>query len=737
MMPTFELQPLVSCIMPTHNRRQWVPRSIACFLAQDYEDCELIILDDGADNVRDLVPENPRIRYHRLDRRLSVGAKRNVACELARGDLIAHWDDDDWYPSWRLSRQTMSLTHSPAELCGTSHIYYINHAGRKAFRYVYRGRPWVGGNTFMYRRSLWQRNHFPDLQVGEDFRFLSVPNADKILDLKDARLCVASLHESNTGSKHISGTFWQEVRLEEVQQLLDPSTPAPAEEGNVIPAQIVSDHSCTHYGYKTARESDLSLPEFVAFNFGQDLPHMRRWELPWSLFAAQLGNTMGVLDCTINPVTFPERIARLYPHVQYRHVSPVQNGAFRLPFGVPDAGFDRVFCINTLEHLLRDQREALVAELARKLKPGGLLLLTSDYYFDSSWNSPAFLNAGVMRPDCTEFFGGWNKITIRDWNALCQSHGLLSVDTESVEDPQESDLGCYLNPAPHAHATIAGVFSKGPATRNPAKRVLLALLTWNTCDVSLASLRAYLKEAQMLCRLGCEPCLCVCDNGSTDGTQAALQELDRQIEFPHKFILNRENRGNSVARNQIIEYMLECCADYVLFMDGDIEVVPFSSFAMLRYMENSGGQLGCIGADSWGQSPDPLRVSPCLYSLDGMRLEDLNLVAWTQYGMFRRAVFERGIRFDERGPFEGPGWGFEDNDLAFQMDVEGFRNQRFFGMTYLHRAARSSVRIMRQIGLDPHAIFERRRQYVINKWASVVPINDGPLVLVRRAVIQV
>jgi hypothetical protein len=55
---------------------------------------------------------------------------------------------------------------------------------------------------------------------------------------------------------------------------------------------------------------------------------------------------------------------------------------------------------------------------------------------------------------------------------------------------------------------------------------------------------------------------------------------------------------------------------------------------------------------------------------------------------------------------------------------------------YLHRAARSSVRILRQVGLDPNALYQRRKQYVIDKWASVSPINTGPLALVRQAYMQ-
>src|SRR5439155_19473287 len=129
--------------------------------------------------------------------------------------------------------------------------------------------------------------------------------------------------------------------------------------------------------------------------------------------------------------------------------------------------------------------------------------------------------------------------------------------------------------------------------------------------------------------------LCVWDNGSTDGTVDALRAFQSEIDVPYKLILNSENRRNSIARNQIIDYMLECGADYLVFMDGDIEIVPFSSFAMLRYMENNGARLGCIGADSYGQSPYRNRATPFLYTIDGAQLETTNLIAWTQYGLFR------------------------------------------------------------------------------------------------------
>ncbi len=727
--------------MPTYNRRAFVPQAIEYFLRQEYANKELVIVDDGTDPVNDLVPGDERIRYIRLQTKVTVGAKRNLACEQARGSIIVHWDDDDWHAPHRLSYQVEALLREGTELCGTHTLFFYDPENGRAWQYVYANgqRTWLVGGTLCYTRAFWESNRFTNINVGEDARFVWSARSGRMTKLADATFYVGIVHKHNVSPKKTNGSYWRPYPVEEIRQLLgdDWDFYQPKQAGTSDNLRPVSKDLAIHGERNVsmitvAREADLALPEYAAFNDKQALPWMRRWELPFALVQSRLANTMSVLDCTINPAGFQERLQRLYPHTLYRHWSPIQNGQFVLPFGVPDASFDRVICVNTLEHLLKPQRESLIASMARKLKRGGLLVLTSDYYFDSFWEQPAFLKAGVMRADRQDIFNGWNKITLQDWLDLCKQHDMHPM-AELIEEPREDDPGLYRNVQPYPHACIGGVFYKSERPDLPAgKKIVLALLTWNTCQVSMESVQAYMREAHMLQRMGQEPFLCVCDNGSSDGTADALRALEGEIDIPHKFIFNSKNLGSSIARNQIIDYLLECSADYLLFMDGDIEVVPFSSFAMLRYMENSGHRLGCIGADSGGQTPQRERASAYLYSIDGCTLETTNLVAWTQYGMFRRAIFEDGSRFDETEPFDRAGWGFEDNDLAFQMEMKGYLNQRFFGMTYLHRNARSSIRIMREQGIDASSHYTRRRQYVIEKWASVPHINSGPLVYLRR-----
>jgi glycosyltransferase involved in cell wall biosynthesis len=201
--------PLISAIMPTRDRPAFVMQAIRCFLAQDYPRLELIVVDDGASPIAPLLPLDPRVRYFRRPAGETIGAKRNFACEQAAGDLIAHVDDDDWYPPERLSRQARALAAPGAMVCGTSALTFLDPAADRAWLYAYPRPGWVAGATLMYRRAYWQRRRFAPLQVGEDWRFLeALRQPAELADLADPGLCVATVHGGNTSRKTVDDPLW-------------------------------------------------------------------------------------------------------------------------------------------------------------------------------------------------------------------------------------------------------------------------------------------------------------------------------------------------------------------------------------------------------------------------------------------------------------------------------------------------------------------------------------------------
>ncbi len=212
--------PLVTCIMPTADRRRFVPGAIADFLAQTYPHRELLILDDGREPIDDLVPpDDPRIRLMRLPQRLNVGAKRNLACREARGELIAHWDDDDWYAPARLQRQVDTLDDPAIELCGIGELLYYHLEKREAWEYRRtQGRMWL--SMLCYRRRLWERHRFPEIEQGSDTRFLWSMPPSSMRAMAGGALQVCTIHGKNVSPKWTGGREWRRVDVGRIREAM-------------------------------------------------------------------------------------------------------------------------------------------------------------------------------------------------------------------------------------------------------------------------------------------------------------------------------------------------------------------------------------------------------------------------------------------------------------------------------------------------------------------------------------
>ena len=214
--------PLVSCVMPTFDRRSFVPQAVAYFLRQDYPAKELIVVDDGPEPVSDLLPADPRIRYHRLDVRTVLGAKRNLACDLACGSIIVHWDDDDWASPERVSVQVATLNKGDADICGVGSLLYYDPASSSAWRFTWPDghRPWAAGPSLCFPKELWSRSPFPDVAIGEDTRFVFNPAVRRVADVRAAGCIVGIIHRRNTAPKSVRGVHWNARPVREVEDLL-------------------------------------------------------------------------------------------------------------------------------------------------------------------------------------------------------------------------------------------------------------------------------------------------------------------------------------------------------------------------------------------------------------------------------------------------------------------------------------------------------------------------------------
>jgi len=88
-----------SVIIPLYNKAPHIKKTIKSGLSQNYEDFEIIVVDDGSlDDGGDIVANinDPRVRLVRQEN-AGVSVARNKGIELSKGEYIAFLDADDWW----------------------------------------------------------------------------------------------------------------------------------------------------------------------------------------------------------------------------------------------------------------------------------------------------------------------------------------------------------------------------------------------------------------------------------------------------------------------------------------------------------------------------------------------------------------------------------------------------------------------------------------------------------------
>ncbi len=119
--PEFEPQ-LVSVIIPTYNRANYIKRTIESVIEQHYRPIELIVVDDGStDLTKDVVSDlnkrcwdDAEISLHYLfQKRSGAAAARNKAFCISRGEFIQVIDSDDLLSANKLKNQVTALGNNP------------------------------------------------------------------------------------------------------------------------------------------------------------------------------------------------------------------------------------------------------------------------------------------------------------------------------------------------------------------------------------------------------------------------------------------------------------------------------------------------------------------------------------------------------------------------------------------------------------------------------------------------
>lgn len=123
---------LVTVIVPTYNRAEYLREAITSVLSQSYEHFELLILDNcSGDHTPDIIKSfsDPRIRYVRHLCNIGGAANWTYGVKLAQGKYLSILGDDDKYQEDFLLRRVQMLSQYPESAAVCSSYSFMNSKG--------------------------------------------------------------------------------------------------------------------------------------------------------------------------------------------------------------------------------------------------------------------------------------------------------------------------------------------------------------------------------------------------------------------------------------------------------------------------------------------------------------------------------------------------------------------------------------------------------------------------------
>lgn len=646
--------PLLTVIIPTYNCARYLPLALQSLFEQDLTAYEVIVVDDGStdDTIRALAPFMGRIRVV-FQQNAGSAAARNRGLALAQGDFVLFLDADDVLLPDKLGRQVACLQKRPSLGYLHSGWQQIDEAGRV----IQAVEPWHNAPNLtltdwlhykpVQLGAILFRRHWLDQVGGLDPTLRQAHDVDLMLRLSLAGCRGDWLKVPTIGYRqHRASTMRRtaQVQAESVRVLLDKFFNLPN-----LPPQVRTDrqqiyyYSCLwlawhlyHSGDAPTAVSHLQQTLTLASEL-TDLPpvytvvdwllHFTRWHTENGHLLTDLHPAWPLWQQAAPQIDAWPQLARLrdwlwpaLPAHSYRHWTAfdlwrIFLSALDWEAGNPDLAAETMmdWWVQVWHHY-RSQAYDQAAEalvVFPDLNQSRLLrLLNFSLMAETDPPSSALLNLL------------WRDI---------QAAGLLLQEA----DWDESDFIAQL-----------------PPIRRPQVSVIVP--TYNNSSFLTATIDSVLTQTYP------DYELIVVDDGSTDGTAAALRPYNGQIRY-----LQQTNQGVSAARNQGLDLAL---GDYIVFLDGDDLLLPHKLARQIAFLEEN-ETVGIVHS-GWQTIDENGRllkaIEPWHYA------PQLDLAAWLLW----KPVFLGAMMFRRRWLAQASGFDpalrqAEDTDLLLRLSAAG------------------------------------------------------------------
>jgi len=116
---------MVSVIITTYNRKHFLLDAINSVIQQDFEDKEIIVIDDGSDDGSYEIIKDMPVRYF-WKTNGGISSARNTGIKISKGEYIAFLDVDDKWLKGKLKKQIEAMEEEGYIISYTDEIWLKN-----------------------------------------------------------------------------------------------------------------------------------------------------------------------------------------------------------------------------------------------------------------------------------------------------------------------------------------------------------------------------------------------------------------------------------------------------------------------------------------------------------------------------------------------------------------------------------------------------------------------------------
>jgi glycosyltransferase involved in cell wall biosynthesis len=205
----FDPVPLVSVVLTTHERPQFLPTALACYGHQTYQPRELIVVDDSRVPIAEDAVDAAGGRLIRVAPGTPLGEKLNRGVAVARGTLCQKMDDDDWYGPRFLESMVAAALKASVNVCRHTVACVAPYMFFDVTRWEIRSNRdnMFAGASLHFTRDAWRMTPFRGVARGEDMGFMldQSRRRSRLVAVPGEEIFLAVRHGSHTWNRLDSG----------------------------------------------------------------------------------------------------------------------------------------------------------------------------------------------------------------------------------------------------------------------------------------------------------------------------------------------------------------------------------------------------------------------------------------------------------------------------------------------------------------------------------------------------